>query len=84
MNKLKNDVISNIGNKNIQKFIKLFNKSKTNNKKILLDIDVNNYIYKEFNSEYYDFKTNHFCKDYNILNITLIIFKKYACVYDFM
>ena len=76
LNKLKNDVISNIGNKNIQKFIKLFNKSKTNNKKILVDIDVNNYIYKEFNSEYYDFKTNHFCKDYNILNINELS-KKY-------
>ena len=37
-----------IDNKNIQKFVKVLNKSKTNNKKILVDIDIYNFIYKYY------------------------------------
>ena len=75
LNKLKNECIDFVGEKNITKFMNIITKH-NKQKKILLDIEMEYYIYKEFNSEYFDYKINHFCKDYYLLNVNELS-KKY-------
>lgn len=68
LNNLQQKAIDIIGNKHISSiYKKINNKNKQNI--ILSEIDLNYYIYKEFNKDYYDHKIKHFCNTYDLINV---------------
>lgn len=60
--------VRKLNKKNIEKNRKKIHKYHTKHKE-LLDINMDYYVYKEFGSQYNNYKISHYCDQYDVLNI---------------